>query len=420
MNRNLLAITVLVALSVLTFVQFRLLVIGAKLEKQRFDQQLLVAQRNIRQALDQPNTVSEALVEHLKVNDRTSLKNPVLSDSLAQFIQQEIARVGASPRFSFAIASRYNTKELSFVSNEFKADLFTFNEYVVPLGNYFSSRIFSEKTLHIDVENLFTYLLTELDYLVIPSVLCLLALLISLWLLINILQKEQQLNKVKNDFINNLTHELKTPAFSISLSGKLAKDHLQKGNYDKVAEFLGIIEKENNKLKSHTEKVLELASLENPKHQLQKEVTDLHDLLNALVNDFNSRLKEVDGQIATALQADQYTLAVDQSHFKNVVYNLLDNATKYGGQPPIIRLNTQSKEGIFTLQIADRGPGINATHQKYIFDKFYRIPRANTNTIKGFGLGLNYVKQVIQSHGGNIRVESRPDEGATFIIELPI
>ena len=420
MNRNILAIIVLLALAGLTFVQFRLLVIGARLEKQRFDERILKAQHQIRNALNEPNPVSDALIHNLKDDNRPKQVPADLADSLHAFINNELAQSDIAVQYSFAITSRYNTKVIDFHSNNFKKGEFHFFEYTVPLGNYFSSQIFREKTLHIDIENLFTYLLAELDYLIIPSILCLLALLICLWLLINILQKEHNLNVVKNDFINNLTHELKTPIFSISLSNKMAKDHLKKGNADKVSEFLQIIENENNKLKTHAEKVLELASLENPKHQLQKENTDLHVLIKEVVNDFLPKIKNKKGELKINLNANDFKLNTDKNHIKNVIYNLLDNAIKYGREKPIITIISKNKKRYFLLKIKDNGPGIAAANQKYIFDKFYRVSSNNANHIKGFGLGLNYVKQVVEAHGGKVGVESKMGEGAVFIISLPI
>ena len=420
MNRNILATIVLIALAGLTFVQFRLLVIGAKLEKQRFDQKILVAQRNIRHSLNEPNPVSDALISYLKIADEPQTTPTAIADSLHVFLKNELAKSDIAAQFSFAITSRYSTDEINFFSNNFKKDKFHFNEYAIPLGDYFSSQLFREKTLHIDIENLFTYLLAELDYLIIPSVFCLLAILVCLWLLVNILQKEQKLNAVKNDFINNLTHELKTPSFSISLSHKLAKENLKKGNYDKVVEFLQIIENENEKLKIHADKVLELASLENPNRQLQKEKTNLHALTHEVVKGFSEKIKNSNGKIEMELNANYFDLNIDKTHFINTLDNLLDNALKYNRENPFIKINSTNEKKDFILKIMDNGPGIPIADQKYIFDKFYRASNNNLHSVKGFGLGLNYVKQVVEAHGGEITVESKIGEGAIFIIRLPL
>ena len=262
--------------------------------------------------------------------------------------------------------------------------------------------------------------MAELDYLIIPSIFCLLVLLICFWLLVNILQKEQKLNAVKNDFINNLTHELKTPSFSISLSSKLARDNLRKGQYNKVAEFLQIIENENDKLKLHADKVLELASLENPRRQLQKEKSDLHILITEVAGGYLQKIKDRDGEIRIELKANDFILNIDKTHFKNALGNLIDNALKYGGEKPFIDIVSMTEKKVLLIKIKDNGPGVPIADQKYIFDKFYRIPSAGNSHVKGFGLGLNYVKQVVEAHGGKVSVESKIGEGSVFIIRLPL
>ena len=145
MNRNLLAITVLIALAGLTFVQFRLLVVGAKLEKQRFDQKILVAQRNIRHALDEPNPVSDALIGYLKTAERNKETATPIADSLHVFLKNQLAETDIAAQFSFAITSRYSTDEVDFSSNNFKQGKFHFHEYAIPLGNFFSSQLFRKK-----------------------------------------------------------------------------------------------------------------------------------------------------------------------------------------------------------------------------------------------------------------------------------
>ncbi len=420
MKRNLLAVIVLFAIAGLTFVQFRLLVIGARLEKQRFDQRALVAQRNIRQALNEENPLSMALVGHLKADEPSKADAAILADSLHNFLNDKFAEVEITAQFSFAIVSRHSEPEIEFSSNNLNPEKFDFGEYIIPLGSYFSNQLFSEKILHIDVENLFAYLLRELDYLVIPSVLCLLAIIICLAFLINILKKEQKLNTIKNDFINNLTHELKTPTFSIALSNKLAKENLIKGNYEKVREFMQIIDNENDKIKSHTEKVLELASLENAKEQLQFELCDLHSLIKEVVNEFFPKSKHHTGEINCKLAASMYKIKIDEIHIKNILNNLLDNSLKYSERNARIEVATENDNSYFILSVKDNGMGISTSDQKLVFDKFFRASTGNLHTVKGFGLGLSYVNQVVKAHKGKITVESKIGEGTVFSIFLPI
>lgn len=413
MKRNLLALIVLLAIVGLTFVQFRLLVIGARLEKQRFDQQVLVAQASIRQGLNEPSVLTDAIIARLKREGKPAPQPDILVDSLQIFLKDEMGKAGISPKFSFAITPLFSEKAL-LASKNFDAENFDFGDYKIHLGNYFKANLHTELLLHLDIENLFTYLLGDLDYLVIPSVLCLLAILVCLGLLINILRKEQRLNAIKNDFINNLTHELKTPAFSISLATKLARDSLGKEGSEKTLELLQVIENEKDKLVSHAEKVLELANLESGRQHFRKEETDMHELISEVVENFRTQAESRDGKLTVKLDAESHLLTVDRSHFKNILQNLLDNALKYSPNAPVIEVATRNVGNQLEISVRDQGAGIAAKDQRHIFDKFYQVSTGNLHAVKGFGLGLSYVRQVVKAHGGKVEVDSRVGEGTVF------
>lgn len=419
MKRNLLALTVFVALAGLTYVQFQLLVVGAKLEKQGFDQRLAIAQHTIREGLNRPEVLSDALIARLKRQDTTPPQPDYLLDSLQHFLESEMAKAGISPRFAFAITPRYS-EDVLLASPNFRADDFTFGKYSILLDDYFLGQLFTERVLHLDIENLFGYLLGELDYLVLPSALCLLAIIVCLGLLLNILRKEERLNVVKNDFINNLTHELKTPAFGISLATKLARDSLGKDKPEKTLEYLQIIEKEKDKLVAHAEKVLELASLESGQQHFQKEKTDLHELIIAVAENFRPQVEAKGGKLTVNLEATSHELLVDRSHFNNVLQNLLDNALKYSPEAPFIEVVTRSVGSHFELSVRDEGMGISPSDQRRIFDKFFRATTGNLHEVKGFGLGLSYVWQVVRAHDGKVVVESRVGAGSVLRIVLPL
>jgi two-component system phosphate regulon sensor histidine kinase PhoR len=224
---------------------------------------------------------------------------------------------------------------------------------------------------------------------------------------------------VKNDFINNLTHELKTPVFSISLLTKVFKEHLKQNKTEKLEAYLDLLEKENTKLKGHIDKVLELASLENGKYNLQKEPCDFHELINDAVAGFSLKLEAQQGKLQKTFQAMSTKLAIDRTHFKNVIQNLLDNAIKYSKGQPDIQIFTQSDQHKLSIMVSDKGIGIAPEHQRHLFDKFYRVTNGNIHPVKGFGLGLSYVKYIVEAHGGSISVDSKKDEGATFTLEIP-
>ncbi len=237
---------------------------------------------------------------------------------------------------------------------------------------------------------------------------------------INIIVKQKRLSEIKNDFINNMTHELKTPISTIALSS----DMLMRGDFsqdpEKLKRYAGIIYKENKRLENQVERVLNVAKMDKDTLHLKKELFDMHDLIAEAKGNFEFNQAEHGGQITLDLQATEFNIQADPVHISNVVFNLLDNAIKYCEVQPSISIKTKNEKNGFVLEIADNGIGIKREDIKMIFDKFYRVPTGNLHNVKGFGLGLYYVKIIIEQHGGNIQVKSSVGKGTTFILWLPI
>ena len=417
MKRNLIAGALLLALAGLVFIQFRLLVIGVRLEKQGFDQKAHAALQAVGDSLNQAGLLSDALIARLQMPDAPKSTALFLADTLDGMLVRELNRRGITARFTFALTDQFGGQTF-LASQHFNIEKFTFDRYKVPLGDRIIGRCHCMRVIHLDMDNLFRYLLRDLDYLVIPSLLCLLVILGCLALLINILRKEEKLNLIKNDFINNLTHELNTPAFSISLSAKMARDNLEKGDTAKAQHLLQIIEKENEKLKTHIDKVLELASLESPRHHLQKKEVHLHDLISDLLADVDPQVKKLSGRLIFSPEATHDLVAVDAVHFKNVLRNLLDNSLKYTKGQPEIQVITASGSHFFEITVRDNGIGIAPEHRRLIFQKFYRVPSGDHGNVKGFGLGLSYVRQVMKAHGGQVNIESQPGKGTAVSLKF--
>lgn len=231
--------------------------------------------------------------------------------------------------------------------------------------------------------------------------------------------KQKRLSEVKTDFINNMTHELKTPISTIGLSAEMIIRADPTGESDKIQRYAGIIFKENKRLEKQVERVLNVAKLDKEAITLKKEQLDIHDLLGEVKDNFEFNQMEKGGSIELLLEATQFELNVDPVHISNVVYNLIDNAIKYCDKTPEILIATRNDKKGFILEIQDNGIGIKRDEQKFIFDKFYRVPTGNLHDVKGFGLGLYYVKLIIEAHNGSVSVKSTTGKGTVFTIHLP-
>jgi signal transduction histidine kinase len=251
------------------------------------------------------------------------------------------------------------------------------------------------------------------------TILLLLVLIFSFSYTIINLNKQKKLSQMKNDFINNLTHEFKTPIFSISLaSGLLRKSKEVQGN-EKLTKYTELIDVEGKRLKSQVDKVLQMALIDSGNFRLEKKEIDLHSLIFKVAKSFELIINERGGELKLNLKAKKFIIYADETHLNNIIYNLLDNAQKYTDRnPEIIITTTDDTEGV-VLKVADYGIGMGKDAQRYIFDKFYRAEAGNVQSVKGFGLGLSYVKSVVEAHKGKISLKSQKNIGSEFKIYLP-
>ena len=234
-----------------------------------------------------------------------------------------------------------------------------------------------------------------------------------------IIFRQKKLSEVKNDFINNMTHELKTPISTISLSSEML---LQGGqtSADKVKKYAGIIYDENKRLEQQVERVLNVAKLDKNELVLNKEKVDLRELLTQLKENFEAFQTEKTSQLKLNLSTTSHILLADRVHLTNVFYNLMDNAVKYSEGDIQISIKTEVSAQYITIDFSDKGIGISKDHQKVIFDKFFRVPTGNVHNVKGFGLGLYYVQLIVAGHNGKISVKSNIGEGTTFALRFPL
>jgi two-component system phosphate regulon sensor histidine kinase PhoR len=231
--------------------------------------------------------------------------------------------------------------------------------------------------------------------------------------------KQKRLSEVITDFINNMTHELKTPIATISLSSEMIMRLDIKHDIEQAKKYAGIIYKENKRLETQVERVLNISTLDKENTSLNKITLDFHELLDEVKDTFDFNQLANGGKILIENNASIFTIQADSIHITNVVYNLLDNAVKYCTTKPFISITTKNERNYLVIEIKDNGIGIRKEDLKMIFDKFYRVSTGNIHDIKGFGLGLFYVKLIINEHNGSIDVKSKLGEGSTFTIKLP-
>lgn len=233
------------------------------------------------------------------------------------------------------------------------------------------------------------------------------------------IRRQKRLNDIRTDLVNNLTHELKTPISTIALACEAITDPSMPKSADQVSGFVAMIRDENKRLGMLVESVLQSAVLDSGTMRIKPVDLDLHAVLRDVERHSSIQVQRRDGHIVLDLKAELAHVTGDRIHLTNVFYNLVDNAIKYSREAPVVRISTRSDANGITVGIADNGVGIAPAEQKKIFDRLYRVPTGNVHNVKGFGLGLSYVKAVVERHGGRIRVESEPGRGSTFHVFLP-
>ena len=256
----------------------------------------------------------------------------------------------------------------------------------------------------------------------IPSIIFTLVLLITFIFTIVVIFRQKRYTEIKNDFINNMTHELKTPIASISLAAQMLNDPSVTKSEQMQQHLGGVINDESKRLRFLVEKVLQMSMFDRKKAVFKKKELDLNEFVENAAHSFSLRVEHTGGKIYVDIEAIDSTLYVDEVHFQNVIFNLMDNAVKYRkpDEPLFITMKTWNDEHHLYLSINDTGMGMKKENLKKIFDKFYRVHTGNVHDVKGFGLGLASVKKVVDLHDGEIKVESELGKGTTFTIKLPV
>jgi two-component system phosphate regulon sensor histidine kinase PhoR len=257
---------------------------------------------------------------------------------------------------------------------------------------------------------------------IISAIVFTLLIMTAFYLTVRTMLRQKKLSEIKNDFINNMTHEFKTPLATISLAVDALRNEKVVSDKEKMSYFSTIIKEENKRMNRQVETILKAALMDKQEVQLLLRPLHAHQVIKDVVENFTLQLEEKNGKAEVLLNAENDFIDADEVHFSNLIINLIDNAIKYSkeDQPPIIRITTQSTPKSIVIVIEDNGIGMNKETVKRVFEKFYRAHTGNIHNVKGFGLGLSYVKTMVEAHGGEIKVDSVLGKGSTFTMEFPL
>jgi two-component system phosphate regulon sensor histidine kinase PhoR len=279
-------------------------------------------------------------------------------------------------------------------------------------GHYFGVYFPNKKDVEVDEKDIIS---SELFWSTILLAIVLLVFSISIFTIL----RQKRLSEVKTDFINNMTHELKTPISTIALSSDVLRQMTDYTDAERISRYANIIYTENARLESQVERVLQLAKLENGKIELKKEQLDLNEIIEKCLGTFNLIVNQKNGQIVYDPILSVKKFYGDKVHITNVIYNLLDNATKYCKDVPQIEVTTSQDANGVILIVKDLGKGMTSDQLSQIFEKFYRVPTGSVHDVKGFGLGLYYVSEIVAAHNGKITAKSELGKGSEFRVFLP-
>ncbi len=382
-------------------------------EQRRMFDDLRTRYRYYRAALD------EVIYNMLYEVSDLPLKRRLDTEVLEKVLSEELANNGIELPYNYRVLSGDGTEIYSSVKVDDNEE-----------GEVYTARLFkNDPPTHVTMLEvsfptsvLNNYIYASVKFM-IPSLLFTFVLLITFMVTLYMVLRHKKITEMKNDFINNMTHEFKTPISTISLAAQMLQDPVVAKSPDTFGRLSGVISSETKRLRFQVDKVLQMSMFDDKNTaSLKMKELDGNELVSGIVNTFAVKVGQNGGTIESKLDAEDPFIFVDEMHFTNVVFNLMDNAVKYrrSDVPISLEVRTWNNGDKFFLSVKDNGVGIRKEDLKKIFDKFYRVHTGNVHDVKGFGLGLAYVKQIVQAHRGTIRAESEPGVGTTFIIVLPL
>lgn len=379
------------------------------------------ASRSLQEIVKNRYVYQKALVDEVVMNMLYSasdkpLKERVNFKILDQDIKAELINNGVNIHYHFTVTTQDGREVYRCPDYSDEGSEFTYTQ--VLFRNDPSSKMGVVKVHFPDINS---YIFSSIKFM-IPSVFFTLILLVTFIITLVIVFRQKRYNEIKNDFVNNMTHELKTPIASISLATQMLNDDSVTKSEKMRKHLVGVITDETKRLRFLVEKVLQMSMFDRKKSSFKKKHLDLNEMVESIANSFSLRVEHTGGKINVDIGAVDSDIYVDEVNFQNVIFNLMDNAVKYRktDEPVNIYLKTWNDDKWLYLSVHDTGKGIKKDDLRKIFEKFYRVGTGNVHDVKGFGLGLAYVKKVVDLHDGEIKVDSEYGKGSTFTIKLPV
>ncbi|HAX96291.1 MAG TPA: hypothetical protein DCY35_07205 [Prolixibacteraceae bacterium] len=402
----------LIFLLVLMFFQIRWMVYSIRFQERIFQNSINLALGKTIAGLNNDQYVCNLMRDCMRC-DTLSLDDQLLShgiwDKIHQSIDDELAAFDVHVDFDlFITRDNQDTLQAGTLINKPKSVYYTQSLQEILQTNGYE--------LVVSVSGRTMFLPREAALMLGSSVLLILLIFVSLLQMVRLYKNELQLLANIRDLINNITHEFKTPMSSIALAANLIRKGRFADQPEKLQEYAGLIVNENQKLLRQVDSLLDLAAIEWDEFEYRKELVGLNELALSAAHSIQLLVEEKEGVLEIDLKAESDNLIADKVHITNAILNLLTNAVKYSGKNPQITLRSYNRDGKVILEVSDHGAGIPLKYQRFIFDKYFRVPTGDVHDIKGFGIGLSYVKSVVEAHGGKVTLVSDPGKGSSFFL----
>jgi two-component system, OmpR family, phosphate regulon sensor histidine kinase PhoR len=391
---------------------------SVNLKEEQFDNGIRIAVKSVlNQLLNFKNdTIFQHHLSELSCRKpKLEISDVILPAMLDSLLQEELGTMYINDKYYYCIYNKNNNKiyygkyegeEDKLLNSPFQ---FSVSNIYQP-GDYFLSIYFPAKT---------SIILRQLEFFLLISIFFIVIVIISFSYVLYVILRQKKVSEMKTDFINNLTHEFKTPIATSSLAAEMLLRPEVETNKTRIKKYAQVILDENQRLQGQVEQVLQIATLDKGQLKLKLKYINIHELLNSVIDSSELRLKENKIKLTTSFDAKQSSIVADRYYILNVLYNLLDNAIKYTPVDPVIHIKTWNVKGGIKIRIEDNGIGINPEHHSNIFKNLFRVPTGNIHEVRGFGLGLYYAKIIIERHNGRIEVDSEQGKGSIFDVYLP-